>query len=197
MNPQSDLMTDQILTVVALPEELSEADWGGRTKIIYTGVGKINTVMALMEAIRISKPRLVLNLGTAGAMHSIISGVVEVESVIERDFDAAPLCDRGLIPFEIGNNLHYSGHKGFVCASGDSFVRESDGFLKKMNVDIVDIELIAIARVCKKYNIPWRSFKFVSDYVGKNIAKQWESELSNASQALIRKFDETFYQVRP
>jgi adenosylhomocysteine nucleosidase len=184
---------NKILTIAALPMEISIKNWGSRPRIIYSGVGKINASIKLVEAIQIFKPDLVVNLGTAGSIHSEIEGVVEVNTVIERDFDAFPLCDRGLIPFEEGNNRHCSGYEGVVCASGDSFVRESDTYLKLMKVDIVDMELIAIARVCNKYNIPWRSFKFISDYIGHNIEQQWQDGVTKASEALIEKFDSEFF----
>jgi adenosylhomocysteine nucleosidase len=166
---------------------------GSRPRIISSGVGKINASIILVEAIQIFKPNLVVNLGTAGSILPEIEGVVEVDTVIERDFDAFPLCDRGLIPFEEGNNRYCSGYKGVVCASGDSFVRESDAYLRLMMVDIVDIELIAIARVCNKYNIPWRSFKFISDYIGHDIEQQWQDGVTKASKALIEMFDSEFF----
>ena len=173
--------------------EISIENWSRRPQIIYSGVGKINASIKLVEAIHIFKPDLVVNLGTAGSMRPEIEGVVEVDTVIERDFDAFPLCDRGSIPFEDGNNRHCSGYEGVVCASGDSFVRESDTYLELMKVDIVDMELIAIARVCNKYNIPWRSFKFISDYIGDNIEQQWQDGVTKASEALLEKFDSEFF----
>jgi adenosylhomocysteine nucleosidase len=145
---------NKILVIVALPMELPIASWGARSKIVYSGVGKINTSINLIDAIRIYKPALVVNLGTSGSLNSRISGVVEVHTVIERDFDA---------------------------------------YLEQMGVDIVDMELIAIARVCKKYNIPWRSFKFISDYIGRNIDEPWQDEVMKASKALIEKFDAEFF----
>jgi adenosylhomocysteine nucleosidase len=188
--------SSKILTMVALPIEISMENWGSRPRIIYSGVGKINASIILVEAIQIFKPDLVVNLGTAGSIRSEIEGVVEVDTVLERDFDAFPLCDRGLIPFEAGDNRYCSGYEGVICASGDSFVRESDNYLKSMNVDIVDMELIAIARVCNKYNIPWRSFKFISDYIGRNTDKQWQDGVTEASKALIDKFDSEFFRMR-
>ena len=193
MNSTRISKTTRILAIAALPIEISFEKWGSRSKIIYSGVGKINASIKLVEAIQILKPDLVVNLGTAGSIHSEIEGVVEVDTVIERDFDAFPLCDRGLIPFEEGNNRHCSGYEGVICASGDSFVRESDTYLKLMKVDIVDMELIAIARVCNKYNIRWRSFKFISDYIGHNIEQQWQDGVTKASEALIEKFDSEFF----
>lgn len=184
--------SNNVLTIAALPIEISLESWGSRPKMIYSGVGKINASIKLVEALQIFKPDLVVNLGTAGSLVSEIEGVVEVGTVIERDFDAFPLCDKGLIPFEEGINSHFSGYEGVVCGSGDSFVRESDPYLKLMNVDIVDMELIAIARVCTKYNIPWRSFKFISDYIGQNIGHQWHGGVVRASKALKEKFDSEF-----
>jgi adenosylhomocysteine nucleosidase len=180
---------NKVLAIAALPLELSKVEWGNRSHLVYSGVGKINTSINLIQAIQRYKPSLVINLGTAGSMKSEITGVVEVEIVIERDFDAFPLSERGLIPFEDGNNRHYSGHAGVVCASGDSFVRHSDAYLEKMNVDIVDMELIAVARVCNSYNISWRSFKFISDLIGNGIEHEWQNMVEHASTALITKVD--------
>ena len=185
--------SSRILAIVALPTEIPMENWGSRPRMIYSGVGKINTSIKLVEAIQIFEPDLVVNLGTAGSIRSEIEGVVEVDTVLERDLDAFPLCDRGLIPFEEGNNRYYSGYEGVVCASGDSFVREIDTYLKSMNVDIVDMELIAIARVCNKYNLPWRSFKFISDYIGNNMEQQWQDGVTKASESLIEKFDSEFF----
>jgi adenosylhomocysteine nucleosidase len=184
---------NKVLAIAALPLELSKVEWGKRSHLVYSGVGKINTSINLIQAIQRYKPSLVINLGTAGSMKSEITGVVEVQIVIERDFDAFPLSERGLIPFEDGNNRHYSGHAGVVCASGDSFVRHSDAYLEKMNVDIVDMELIAIARVCKSYNISWRSFKFISDLIGKGIEHEWQNMVEHASTALIAKVDKEIF----
>lgn len=193
MDPIKKSGSSRILAIVALPTEIPTENWGSRPRIIYSGVGKINTSIKLVEAIQIFEPDLVVNLGTAGSIRSEIEGVVEVDTVLERDLDAFPLCDRGLIPFEEGNNRYYSGYEGVVCASGDSFVREIDTYLKSMNVDIVDMELIAIARVCNKYNLPWRSFKFISDYIGNNMEQQWQDGVTKASEALIEKFDSEFF----
>ena len=192
MNLQEGVKTKKILTAVALPVEISKTSWAGRTNLIYSGVGKINATVNLIEAIQSFKPELIINLGTAGSMHLGNTGVVEVKTVIERDIDAFPLCERGAIPFEDGDNKHYSGYDGVVCASGDSFVRESDQYLTNMGVDIVDMELIAIARVCKKFKIPWRSFKYISDYIGQNLEQQWNDEVVNASEPLIDRFDKEF-----
>jgi adenosylhomocysteine nucleosidase len=178
--------------VAALDLEIPRGLWGNRSEIIYSGVGKINAAMSLCEAFQIHHPDLVINLGSAGSLSTSLEGVVEVSSVLERDMDAFPICDRGVIPFERDGNIHTSGYEGVICASGDSFVRKSDSYLNSMKVDIVDMELIAIARVCKKFNVPWRSFKFISDYIGRNSGDEWRSGVKDASKGLINKFDLEF-----
>ena len=106
---------EKVLVAVAIPEEISLNQWSNRGNIFYTGIGKINTCINLYGAIMNFKPDLVLNLGSAGSLKKDLRGVVEVSSVIERDFDARPLCERGLIPFEDHKNKYSSGFDGVIC----------------------------------------------------------------------------------
>ena len=182
----------KILTVVAINQEISSNQWGKRGTLVYSGIGKINTCMNLYGAIRNFKPDLVLNLGSAGSLKKDLRGVVEVSSVIERDFDARPLCERGLIPFEDHKNKYSSGFDGVICASGDSFVHEEDSWLTENQVDVVDMELIAIAKTCNFLGVPWRSFKFISDYVGRNKSDEWKTGVREASTELLKVFDKLF-----
>jgi adenosylhomocysteine nucleosidase len=180
------------LVAVAIPQEITKAKWAKRGPIVFTGVGKINTCINLYEAITNFKPNLVLNLGSAGSLKKDLRGVVEVSSVIERDFDARPLCERGLIPFEDHKNKYSSGFDGVICASGDSFVHEEDSWLTDNLVDVVDMELIAIAKTCNFLGVPWRSFKFISDYVGRNKSDEWKTGIKESSTELLKVFDKLF-----
>ena len=173
----------KILTVVAINQEISTNQWGKRGTLVYSGIGKINTCINLYGAIMKFKPDLVLNLGSAGSLKKDLRGVVEVSSVIERDFDARPLCERGLIPFEDHKNKYSSGFDGVVCASGDSFVHEEDSWLTENLVDVVDMELFAIAKVSKKLGVPWRSFKYITDDTNESSGKDWNENLVKADGA--------------
>lgn len=183
------MKSNRILVVVALPQEISKSKWGDRPTLIYTGIGKINTCIALIAAINTYKPNMIINLGSAGAINHRLSGVVEVNQVIERDIDLSPLAVRGEIPYEQTKNRFMSKFKGVKCASGDTFVTNRDSWLIENNVDIVDMELVAIAKICHKKGISWRSFKYITDYVGNNNTLQWQLRLKIMSKYLIEKFD--------
>ena len=58
---------------------------------------------------------------------------------------------------------------GYSCGSGDNFVnKEID-----MNVDVVDMEAYAIAKVCIKEKIDFKCFKYISDNADENSGNDW------------------------
>ena len=56
---------DETLIVVALEDELNKNDLVG-WRIVYTGIGKVNALIALGRAIREKRPSKIINFGTAG-----------------------------------------------------------------------------------------------------------------------------------
>ena len=152
--------------------------------IIYTGVGKINATRTTTEQILKYKPELVLNVGTAGSLNPEMSGVFVVKDVIERDMLAEPLAPRGTTPFDKFNSIFQSDKGTVRCATGDSFVTEKDPWLISNQVDLVDMELFAIAKVCEFYGVSWRSMKYVSDYVDEQSANSWRDSLEHSSREI-------------
>ena len=41
-------------------------------------------------------------------------------------------------------------------------------------VDLVDMELFPIAKICEHCKVPWCSFKLISDRAGGNAADNWQ-----------------------
>ena len=76
---------------------------------------------------------------------------------------AMPLAPRGRTPFSSGLDRLSSGHGNVICGTGDSFVTAGDPWLVENDIDIVDMELFAIAHVCQRHSVPWRAFKFITD----------------------------------
>ena len=93
----------------------------------------------------ILRPSLVINYGTAGKINEELRGLVEVADVIQRDMMAMPLSPRGRTPFSPALDKLSSGHGNVICGTGDSFVTAADPWLNENGVDIVDMELFAIA----------------------------------------------------
>ena len=157
--------------IIALPEE-SEGIEG--YPIYLSGCGKVNATIATMEAIDAGAKKII-NYGTAGAVGDI-SGLVEVTGYVDRDMDVRPLGFRlGQTPFEEGIRI---GRKGLVVGSGDSFAVGKP----EIECDIVDMEAYAIARVCKKYDVEFRCFKYISDKADENAASDWNENIRKGNQ---------------
>ena len=153
------------LFVAALKEETPGLDY-----FHYIGAGKINATYNLLKLINKFKPGLVINYGSAGSLKKGLSGVVECTKFYQRDMDARGLLDLNLgeTPFDIINEI-INSREGFSCGSGDSFVTNKI----EMDVDLVDMEAYALAKVCKLENIKFRCFKYVSDNADENAPRDW------------------------
>ena len=68
------------------------------------------------------------------------------------------------------NILKYG--KNALCGSGDSFVDGDEQF-----GNIVDMEAYALAKVCYIYNIPFISFKYITDDADGNAGGDWEENV--------------------
>jgi adenosylhomocysteine nucleosidase len=153
------------LFVAALKEETPDLNY-----FHHTGVGKINATYNFVKLIQKYKPLEVINYGSAGAIKKEISGIVECTKFYQRDMDARGLLDLklGETPFDCINEI-INSEKGYSCGSGDSFV---SGKIE-MDVDLVDMEAYALAKICKLENINFRCFKFISDNADEKATGDW------------------------
>jgi adenosylhomocysteine nucleosidase len=170
-------MSDKILVLTAIDDELDKARAPAGVEVIYTGVGKINAASATTLAVLALRPALVINYGTAGRINESLSGLLEVSEVIQRDMMAMPLAPRGRTPFSPELARLSSGQAGVVCGTGDSFVTTSDPWLIENKVDIVDMELFAVAQVCQRHGLPWRAFKFITDDANDLAHQDWTANV--------------------
>lgn len=171
-----------ILVLTALDAELDTARAPAGVEIVFTGVGKINTTIATLLAVQAKQPSLVINYGTAGKITEKLRGLVEVAHVIQRDMNAEPLAPRGTTPYATELDRLSSGHGDVICGTGDSFVTASDPWLTANKVDIVDMELFALAAVCRHQNIPWRAFKFITDDANDFAHEHWTANVADGQQ---------------
>ena len=177
-------LTANPLFLVALEVELPASGFPN-LNIVYTGVGKVNAAYQTMKSIQSYHPTVVINFGSAGAVGSEISGLVQVSRVVQRDMDVRGLgFELGQTPFETGEDSfeledcskidnNKSGIK-VSCSTGDNFVFEVPEFTS----DIVDMELYAIAKVCSREQIPLFSWKFISDKANGNAPEDWEGNVN-------------------
>ena len=170
------------LFVAALKEETVGLDY-----FYHTGVGKINATYNLIKLIHKHKPTEVINYGTAGAIKKGLSGIVECTKFYQRDMDV-----RGLLHFKLGEtpfdniNEIINSDEGFSCGSGDSFVNNKI----EMNVDLVDMEAYALAKVCKLENVKFRCFKYVSDNADENAPSDWIENCKKGAKLFQNKLKE-------
>ena len=153
------------LFVAALKEETI-----GLNNFHHIGVGKINAAYNLTKLIHKYKPLEVINYGTAGSLKKELSGIVECTKFYQRDMDV-----RGLLDFKLGEtpfntiNEIINSEDGFSCGSGDSFVKDKI----EMDIDLVDMEAYALAKISKLEGINFRCFKFISDNADDNATSDW------------------------
>ena len=82
---------------------------------------------------------------------------------------------RGLLDLKLGEtpfdniNEIINSDEGYSCGSGDSFVNKQI----EMDVDLVDMEAYALAKVCKLESIEFKCFKLISDNADDNATVDW------------------------
>tara|TARA_B110000027_G_scaffold123183_1_gene138749 strand:+ start:293 stop:817 length:525 start_codon:yes stop_codon:yes gene_type:complete len=153
------------LFVAALKEETV-----GLNYFYHVGVGKINATYNLIKLIQKHKPLKIINYGTAGSLKKKLSGIVECTKFYQRDMDVRGLLDLklGQTPFDNINEI-VNSEEGYSCGSGDSFVNKKI----EMDVDLVDMEAYALAKVCKLEGIDFRCFKYITDNANDNAPSDW------------------------
>jgi len=164
--------------VAALKEEVIGLDYFN-----FLGVGKINATLKTIELINKFNPTEIINFGTAGALNNKLNGIIECTKFYQRDMDC-----RGLLNFKLGQtpfdtiNEIINSENGYSCGTGDNFVTSKI----EMDLDVVDMEAYAIAKVCTIKGVKFRCFKFISDNADKSADNDWNESLKIAA----KKFEE-------
>lgn len=179
-----------ILIVCALEMETQGklADW----ETLYTGVGKVNATYALTKYLSSHAPRLVINYGTAGSKNLDIGELVDCTRFVQRDMDNTALgFAKGNTAFEghIPTMLDFSHIKNnligrhYVCGTGDNFVQDIS--LEMECVNVFDMESYALAKVCHLQDVPFISYKYITDNANDAANKDWVDNLADG-MALFR-----------
>ena len=171
-------------------------------RVLYTGVGKVNATFELTKVLQKAHlhymppmPELVINYGTAGSRELPIGELVDCTRFIQRDMNATQFgFSKGQTPFDDTEivldfrnkplNPDYSREhhintikKHLVCGSGDNFVDNVENEIEM--IDVFDMEAYALAKVCYHYDIPFISFKYITDNVNESSPKDWEDNLGD------------------
>jgi len=175
------MTTDLIL--IALKEEAP--DMAFSKKVFFTGVGKVNAAMTAAELIVKHQPDRVINFGTVGGI-TVKSGFHQVTKFVQRDMMCCELGSKpGQTPFEDGVVLDFG--EGLTCSTGDNFVTDSNLLIP---ADVVDMEAYAIAKACKKRDVEFLCYKFVSDGANNDSLNDWQSMVSQGQLHYLNKLKE-------
>ena len=171
------------LFVAAIKEETVGLDY-----FKHIGVGKINATYNTLKLIQIHKPKIIVNYGTAGAINTKLKGIVECTKFYQRDMDVRGLDFKlGETPFDKVKEIIISD-SGYSCGTGDSFVNQKI----EMEVDVVDMEAYAIAKVCMLENIEFKCFKYISDNADENANNDWNTNLALGAETFAKMINKKF-----
>lgn len=184
---------EQLVALLSESENTTNGRFGfvegrlGKHEIVLmeSGIGKVNAAVGTTELIRLYRPDYIINTGVAGGIDAMagVMHVVAGERVAYHDVDCGPESELGQVqglplyykadPQLLSAALRIEGetpvHRGLIC-SGDRFVtsrNELDAIKKNFPEGLaVDMESGAIAQVCYLYNVPFMSFRIISDTPG-------------------------------
>lgn len=159
---------ENVLIVMALEQESGGVLEKAGFSVFYTGLGLINASSCLTEAILKLKPDRIINLGTAGSFKHQQGVFFEVKSCLQRG-DIVSLIN-SKIDIPTVTDLPHA-----ICGSSDFIDNQIHSAY-----DIMDMEVKAYAQVAKKYQIPFHSFKFVTDSSNQNLMHDWKKNLQSA-----------------
>ena len=181
--------------------------------LMQCGIGKVNATIGTTELIRNYAPQCIISTGVAGGIDECLAvmDVVVSKQTVYHDVWCGMGCEHGQIQglptfFEADEKLvnpavSLNGkqptkiHCGLIC-TGDQFItsREELNTIKK-NFPAglaVDMESCAIAHTCYIYNVPFVSFRIISDTPGvKEHIQQYEDfwgEMASRSFQVTKHF---------
>ena len=167
----------ELLILCALEEEFSKEGNRYADNIFYTGVGKINSCITTLELIKEKNPSLIVNVGTVGACRDDIEGIIECGVFKDRD-DTSEFNSENII---------YTDNNLLTISTGDNFISH-----KVEGCDVVDMEAYAIAKVCKRYNVDFKCYKYVSDNADENAGDKWKENINKGCLAFVEKIKSTY-----
>jgi adenosylhomocysteine nucleosidase len=66
-------------------------------------------------------------------------------------------------------------------------VTAKDSWLLSQGVDVVDMELFAIATVAHEHRIPWQSFKYITDDANESSGADWSDRVHHGQDLFLEK----------
>ncbi|WP_292011019.1 nucleosidase [Chryseobacterium sp.] len=183
INDEQSFPIADTLFVFALESEAGKSF--DHTNKLITGIGKVNAAIELAKKVHHQRPKLIVNLGSAGSKSFKKGEVICCTQFIQRDMDV-----RGLgfklyetplsgVPPVLEYGLKMDHLPEGICGSGDSFEMNHE----EKDYNIVDMEAYPLALIAMKENIPFLSLKYISDDAGSEAAEDWAVQVHLASEA--------------
>jgi adenosylhomocysteine nucleosidase len=173
--------TTSCLVVSATDAEAAHVPAG--MELVVTGIGKTAAATATTEAL-LARDRFgltVINIGTCGALRDGLSGLLLPSTVVNHDINGDAIRALGFDPMDV---LEVVDGDGTVLASGDVFV--TDPVTRSRLAEeahVVDMEGYAVAFACRRFGVPVRLVKHVSDTADES-AMDWLSLVDASARAL-------------
>lgn len=157
---------------------------GESAAVVVCGIGKVNAAAGTQYAIDHFAPERIVNLGVAGGLDPSmkVAEVYSISKCFQCDFDLSEInpapkgtpneYDSPFFELEdfFGDSSRgrseYGEMKSAVVATGDAFSNvdaDRDFVYGEMGAGLRDMELAAIAHVCRRVGIPCCALKAVSD----------------------------------
>ena len=156
--------------------------------VLYTGVGKVNATFELTRKFGKYGSHipydLVVNYGTAGSRKIKKKTLVDCTKFIQRDMDVTGLgFMKGETPFESDppfviqaqHQVFNPINRNATCGTGDNFAEDKSQYYG----EVVDMEAYGLAKVCYLYDVPFISFKYITDGADEQAHEDWEKNLAD------------------
>ncbi|MGN0805876.1 MAG: 5'-methylthioadenosine/S-adenosylhomocysteine nucleosidase [Candidatus Coproplasma sp.] len=168
---------------------------GEQTAVVVCGVGKVNAAAGTQYAIDCLGADKIVNIGVAGGLNpsTEVGKIYGISAVVQYDFDLVALNGTPMGTLNEYSEPYLllataSSYPLKKVGTGDRFNDDIDDFnllTKALYADIRDMELGAIAHVCRHADIPCYSFKAISDVAGSgSTTQQFLDNLKICTQAL-------------
>lgn len=181
MQLHGTISANEPLLVVALElEAVALRELG--LPMLVTGAGKVNAAVAVATALAGTRPREIINLGTAGGLKDHVEGTHLVSTVIEHDVDDDSIFALASVHCSLPINL---SRDGLILATGDRFIAHPDDrALLAVVADMVDMEGYAIAKAAAAAGIGVTMVKHVSDQADEGAGRSWVDSVTWCSHQL-------------
>lgn len=150
--------------------------------LVQCGIGKVNSAVGTLEVIKHFSPDAIISTGVAGGVPTSLNQmeVVVAETTCYHDVYCGPesvygqipgqpsvfSCDADLVAKAISLDCGVKINRGLIV-TGDWFVDSREKMRSIVanfpDAMAVDMESASIAHVCHMYNVPFISFRIISD----------------------------------